>query len=83
MRRDAIEEPAIVRDHENAAREFEQCVFERAQRFDVEIVRRLVEQQDVAAFDQRLREMQAPALAAGQVADVLLWSVPLKLKRPR
>ncbi len=36
-------------DHDGAAREVEQRLLERAQRFDVEVVRRLVEQQQVAA----------------------------------
>ena len=44
-----------------------QGVFERAQRLDVEIVRRLVEQQHVAALKQRDRQMQASALAAGEL----------------
>src|SRR6185503_2417176 len=46
---DAIEEPAIVRDHHRAAGEVEQRVLERAQRVDVEVVGRLVEEQQVAA----------------------------------
>src|SRR5437764_12414998 len=33
--RDAIEEPAIVADHDRAAREVQQRLFERAQRVDV------------------------------------------------
>src|SRR5689334_5594570 len=62
---DAIEEPAIVRYHEHAAGELEQCLFERAQRLDIEIVGRLVEQQHVAALEQGRREMQPAALATG------------------
>ena len=68
----AIEEPAIVRDHHRAAGEVEQRLLERAQRVDVEIVRRLVEQQHVAAALQQLREMQPVALATGEIADLLL-----------
>ena len=48
VRRDAIEEPAIVADHHRAARELLEAVLERTQRVDVEVVRRLVEEQDVA-----------------------------------
>jgi hypothetical protein len=47
---DAIEEPPIVADDHGAARIGEQHFFERAQRIDVEIVGRLVEQQQVAAL---------------------------------
>ena len=48
VRRDAVEEPAIVADDDGAAGERQQRLFERAQRVDVEVVGRLVEQQQVA-----------------------------------
>ncbi len=70
-------------DHHHAAREFEQRVFQRAQRFDVEVVGRFVQQQHVAAGDQRLGQVQPAALAAGQVPTLFCWSPPLKLKRPQ
>src|SRR3546814_7508650 len=59
---DAVQEPAVVRDHEGVARELEQRVFERAQGLDVEVVGRFVEQQHVAALQQRLGQVQAAAL---------------------
>ena len=49
VRGDAVEEPAVVADDDHAAGEVEQRVLERAQRVDVEVVGRLVEQQQVAA----------------------------------
>ena len=61
-----------MRDHDGAAGEVEQRVLERAQRVDVEVVRRLVEQQQVAARAQQLREVDAVPLAAREVADALL-----------
>ena len=51
---------------------FEQRLFERAQRVDVEVVGRLVEQQQVAALPQQLGEVHAVALAARQRADLAL-----------
>jgi len=36
---DAVEEPAVVRDHQHAAGEFEQRIFQRAQRFHVVVVK--------------------------------------------
>ncbi len=72
VRRDAIEEPAVVRDHDGAAGEVEQRLFERAQRVDVEVVGRLVEQQQVAAALQQLGQVQAIALSARERADFLL-----------
>ena len=43
-RGDAIEKPAIVRNHEHAAGKLEQGIFERAQGFHVQIVGRFIEQ---------------------------------------
>ena len=48
VRRDAVEEPAIVGDHHDAAREGQQRVFESPQGIDVQIVGGLVQQQQVA-----------------------------------
>src|SRR5690348_6024662 len=62
---DAIEEPAIVRDHHRAAREGEQRLLERPQCLHVEIVGRLIEQQHVAPGAQHLGEVHAVTLAAG------------------
>ncbi len=45
---DAIEEPAIVRNDHGAAREGHQGVLEGAQSFDIQIIGRFVEQQNVA-----------------------------------
>jgi hypothetical protein len=47
--RDAVEGPAVVRDHRGAAGETEQGVLERQQRVGVEVARRLVEEQQVNA----------------------------------
>src|SRR5207237_6254671 len=72
VRGDAIEEPAIVADDDGAAGVVEQRLLERAQRVDVEVVGRLVEQQQVRAFLQELGEMHAIAFAAGERADLAL-----------
>src|SRR5205085_7393415 len=72
VRRDAIEKPAIVGDDHRAAAERQQRLFQGAQRVDVEVVRRLVEQKHVATRAQELREMQAVALAARELANLLL-----------
>jgi hypothetical protein len=63
--RDAVEEPAIVADDHGAAGEILERRFQRAQRFDVEIVGRFVEQQQVGARFEHLGQMHAVALAAG------------------
>lgn len=50
--RDAVKEPPIVRDHNGGAREVQQGFFQGTQGFNVEVVGRFVEQQDVAALFQ-------------------------------
>ena len=80
VRGDAIEEPAIVADDDGAAGEVEQRLLERAQRVDVEIVGRLVEQQQVAALLQQLRQVHAVALAARQRADLALLRRALEVE---
>src|SRR3954452_12711477 len=56
VRRDAVEEPPVVGDDDSAAGELEQRVFEGAEGLDVEVVGRLVEEQQVAALLERERE---------------------------
>src|SRR3954467_6674893 len=72
VRRDAVEEPAIVADDHSAAGEILQRLLQRAQRIDVEIVGRLVEQQHVGTGLEHLGKMHAVALAARERADFLL-----------
>src|SRR3954465_11874377 len=54
---DTVEEPPIVRDHYRTAGKINERLFERAQRVDVEIVRRLVEQQKISARFQELGQV--------------------------
>src|SRR5437763_10371507 len=78
--RDAVEEPAVVRDHDRAAGEVEQRLLERSQRVDVEVVRGLVQKEHVPAGPEQLREVHAVALAAAQVADSLLLVGPAEVE---
>ncbi len=50
----------------------EQRLLQRAEGVDVEVVGGLVEQQHVAAALEQLGQVDAVALAAGEVADLLL-----------
>ncbi len=69
---DPVEEPAIVADHHGAAREGLEAGLEGPQRVDVEVVGRLVEQEDVAARLEELGQVDPVALAARELADLLL-----------
>ena len=83
---DAVEEKAIVADDHGAAGEVEQRLFERPQRVDVEVVGRLVEQQQVRAAlarervtgDDRARRSTArpPSRPVGlpQIVFDFIWS---------
>ena len=59
-------------NHHDAAREHEERVLEGSHGLDIEIVGRLVEEQQVAADLEDLRELQPAALAARELADPLL-----------
>src|SRR2546428_6446693 len=69
VRRDAIQEPAVVADDHDASREVEQRLFERAQSVHVQIVRWLVEKKDVATRTKQLGEVDAVSIAAEEPAD--------------
>ena len=69
----------MANDH-RAARELEQRRFERGQRLDVEVIRGLVEEQQVAALLERERQVQTVTLATGEYASALLLVLALKAK---
>jgi hypothetical protein len=72
VRGDAVQEPAVVADHHDAAGERLQAGLQRAQRVHVEVVGRLVEQQHVAARLEQLGQVDAVALPARQLPTELL-----------
>src|SRR5439155_13557292 len=80
VRGDAVEEPAVVADDHHTAAEVQQRVLQRPQRVHVEVVGRLVQQQQVAAAAQQLGQVDAVALAAGQLADLALLVGPLEVE---
>ena len=80
VRGDAVQEEAVVRDDDGAAGVVGERVFQRAQGLDVEVVGGLVEQQQVGAGLQHLGEMDAVALAARELADLLLLVRPLEVE---
>ncbi len=72
MGSDAVQEPAVMADDEGTAGEGEQGFFQGPQGLHVQVVGRLVEQQQVAAAFEQLRQVHPVALAAGEVADPFL-----------
>jgi hypothetical protein len=65
-RADGLEEPAVVGDEDDGRVEGEQRFLEPLERLDVEVVRRLVEQQQVGLGGERPGERCARELAAGE-----------------
>ena len=55
MRGDPVEKPSIVAHHNRTPGELDERIVERAKRVDVEIVGRLVEQEEVRATPKQLR----------------------------
>jgi hypothetical protein len=64
VRRNAVQKPAVVADDDRAARKVQQRFLERAKRVDVQVIGRLVEQQQVAPLLQQLGQVNAIAFAA-------------------
>ncbi len=69
---DAVEEIAVVGDGQDGPLEFFDIALEPLHRVHVEVVRRLVEQQDIRLLEQQPREIHARLLAAGEAVEVLL-----------
>ena len=70
LRHDAVHELAVVRRHQQRAVERLQEALEPDDRLDVQMVRRLVHQQDVRAPEQHARHCDAHLPAARERADV-------------
>ena len=71
VRAQAVEEFAVVRDHQQRARVLEQPLFKPQHGVEVEVVGGFVEQQQVRGHHQRPRQVQAHAPAAREIGDRL------------
>ena len=69
-----------MRDHHHAAAEVLKALFQRAERRDVEVVRRLIEEKEVPAGRQQLREVDAVSFAAREDAHLLLLLWPAEVE---
>ncbi len=65
----AIEEGAVVADDDDDAGPVVKEILERPKGVEIEVVRRLIEEQDVGLGSQRQNELEAPTLAAGKQPD--------------
>ena len=67
---DVVEEVAVVGDDQHRAGEVAQVLFEPARGLGVEVVGRLVEQQQVGLAEQQRAERDAALLAARELGDI-------------
>src|SRR5205807_6590591 len=68
-RANAIKKITIVAHHDHAAAEGDERFFEQAQRTEIEIVRRLVEDENIAAALEDFREQHATSFATAELID--------------
>ena len=80
VRRDPVEEPPVVSDDHRTAGELEKRVLEARQGLDVEVVRGLVEQEEVSTLLEGQREVQTVALTTGEHSGLLLLVGALEAK---
>ena len=72
---DGVGRPKL--DFHTGPGEAQDRLLQRAQRADVQVVRGLVEDEDVAALPHDRRQLRAVPLAAGQVLDLLRLFAPV------
>ena len=75
VRADLIEEVAVMADDDDRIGELQQEVLQPAHGLDVEVVGRLVQQQDVWIAEERLRQQDLDLLAAVHLAHELVLHV--------
>ena len=71
-RRHAVEEIAVVRDEKQRSFEFAQENLQPLDRFGVEMVRRLVQQQQIRLRHQGARQRHATFFTTGQIAHAAI-----------
>src|SRR5262249_51080429 len=81
VRRDPVKEPPVVAGDHGAAGELQQRVLQRRESLDVQVVRRLVEQQEGAALLQGQGQMLPVAPTTGEDARRLLLVAALEPER--
>ena len=68
-RHDAVEEVPVVGDDDDDAGEVVEIVLEHLESLDIEIVRRLIEDQDIRGAHQDLEKAEPALLPAGELPD--------------
>jgi hypothetical protein len=66
--RGGVQEPAVVRNHQHPGRSFPQELLQPVARLQVQVVGRLIQQQDIGLLAQHPRQADAHAPALGKLA---------------
>ena len=76
--RHAVEKISVVRDHKHALFVLYEVVFKPAERFDIEMVGRLVEHKDIRLAAELNRQGESCLLSSREKLDVLFYRVLVK-----
>ena len=79
--RDGADQVLVVGDEDDGAVELLEGTLEDVDRVDIEMVGRLVEQEQRVGRDEHLRQREAGALAAGEHRDALVDIVAVEEER--
>ena len=69
---DSVQEPPIVSDDHSTSGELEQSIFQTGECLHVEVVRRLIQEQEVATLLERQGKVQTVPLTTGENTGFLL-----------
>ena len=81
MRRNSVEKPAVVTNNNRDTAESLNRLLERSKRVDIEVVGRLIENQDICTRLHQLRHVNSVALTTGESPTFICWFSPLKLNQ--
>ena len=77
----SIQKVSVVRNDHRCPLKLPEGFFERSQRLDVQVIRWLIQQNQVGALAESLGQMNPVAFAATQIANALLLRCPLQVER--
>ena len=69
---DSVQEPPIVCNHHSTSGELEQSIFQTGEGLYVEVVRRLIQEQEVSTLLERQGKVQTVPLTTGENTGFLL-----------
>ena len=68
-RGDTVQQPPVVRHKDERSGKFQQALLEHVERGNIQIVRRLVQEQEIGRLEHQAGDEQAGLFPAGQTGD--------------